>query len=130
MNNDIKTIYALSTTPGKSAIALVRISGPQAYGAVKKISINMPKKNNMATLNDIKSEKGLAIDQTITTFYKSPKSFTGEDVVEIATHGGKAVIKTIFEIFSKHPEMRLASPGEFTRWAFENNIGVICFALC
>ena len=121
MEKKIKTIYALSTARGKSAIALIRISGPQSYGLIKKISTNMPKHPNIATLNEIRSNDGLVADQTITTFYKSPKSFTGEDMVELAIHGGNAVIKKIFEIFSKNQEMRLATPGEFTRRAFENN---------
>ena len=121
MNKKTKTIFALSTARGKAALALIRISGPHSYELIKKISTNMPKTPNMATLNEIKTEKGLTIDQTITTFYKSPKSFTGEDMVEIASHGSNAVIKKIFEIFSKKKEMCLATPGEFTRRAFENN---------
>jgi tRNA modification GTPase len=121
MNKNAETIYALSTARGKSALALIRISGMQAYEHIKKISTNMPKRSNRATLNEIKSEKGLIIDQTITTFYKSPKSFTGENMVEIATHGSNAVIKKIFEALSKNKKMRLAMPGEFTRRAFENN---------
>ena len=121
MNKKTKTIFALSTARGKAALALIRISGPHSYELIKKISTNMPKTPNLATLNEIKTEKGLTIDQTITTFYKSPKSFTGEDMVEIASHGSNAVIKKIFEIFSKKKEMCLATPGEFTRRAFENN---------
>jgi len=121
MNKKTKTIFALSTARGKAALALIRISGPHSYELIKKISTNMPKTPNMATLNEIKTEKRLTIDQTITTFYKSPKSFTGEDMVEIASHGSNAVIKKIFEIFSKKKEMCIATPGEFTRRAFENN---------
>jgi len=121
MNKKAETIFALSTARGKSAVALIRISGKDAYRLIKKISTNMPKNSNTASLNEIRSENGLIIDQTITTFYKSPKSFTGEDLVEIATHGSNAVIKKIFEVFSKNKEMRLATPGEFTRRAFENN---------
>jgi tRNA modification GTPase len=121
MNKVSETIFALSTAPVKSAVAVIRISGPQAYKFIKKISTNMPKKPNIATISEIKTEKGLVVDQTITTFYKSPKSFTGEDMVEISTHGSNAVIKKIFEIFSKNKKMRLATPGEFTRRSFENN---------
>ena len=78
MNKNAETIYALSTARGKSALALIRVSGPDACGIIRTISTNMPKNSNIATLNEIRSEKGLTIDQTITTFYKSPKSFTGE----------------------------------------------------
>ena len=121
MKNKNETIYALSTAPGKSALALIRVSGPNAYRLISSISTNMPNNPNLASFNEIISETGQTIDQTVTTFYKSPKSFTGEDVVEVATHGGNAVIKKIFEVLSKKKEMRLATPGEFTRRAFENN---------
>ena len=79
----------------------------------------MPLKPNVATLNEIKTQKGL-VDQTITTFFKAPKSFTGEDVVEITIHGSNAVIKKIQGILSENKGVRLAKPGEFTRRAFEN----------
>ena len=81
----------------------------------------MPNNPNLASFNEILSETGLTIDQTVTTFYKSPKSFTGEDMVEISIHGGVAVIKKILEILSKIKGLRLATSGEFTRRAFENN---------
>ena len=112
---------AISTPPGKSAVALIRISGASAYLTVKKMSKNMPKKQNIATFNEILSHEGLIIDQTITTFFKAPKSFTGDDVVEISTHGSSAVIKKLMQTFLKSKDIRLAKPGEFTRRAFENN---------
>ena len=87
-----ETIFALSTPPGKAAVALIRISGPLSYGCIKNISTNMPTEPNVATLNEIKTQKDL-VDQTITTFFKAPKSFTGEDMVEITIHGSNAVIK-------------------------------------
>ena len=58
-----KTIFALSTARGKAALALIRISGPHSYDLIKKISTNMPKTPNMATLNEIKTEKEMTIDQ-------------------------------------------------------------------
>ena len=62
------------------------------------------------------------IDQTITTYFKKPKSFTGEDMVEISIHGSEAVIKKIFKMTSsQQTTTRIAYPGEFTRRAFENN---------
>ena len=54
MNKKTKTIFALSTARGKAALALIRISGPHSYELIKKISTNMPKNPNMATLNEIK----------------------------------------------------------------------------
>ena len=121
MSGSENTIFALSTPNGKSAVALIRISGKKSYKLIKKISKNMPNKPNLATFNEIISKNKSTVDQTITTYFKSPKSFTGEDMVEITTHGGTAVIKKIFEILLKECGMRLANPGEFTRRAFENN---------
>ncbi|PPR45035.1 MAG: tRNA modification GTPase MnmE [Alphaproteobacteria bacterium MarineAlpha5_Bin8] len=115
------TIYAVSTAPGKSAISVVRVSGKKAYESVKKISKSMPKKPNHSKLNKIIEKNGDTIDQTITTFYKSPKSYTGEDMVEISFHGGSAVLSKFIGMFEKNKDVRQAKPGEFTRRAFENN---------
>ena len=121
MNHFKETIFALSTSPGKAAVGLIRISGSSSYDFIKKISSNMPTLPNIATFNEIRTEDGKIIDQTITTFFKAPKSFTGEDMVEISIHGSNAVIKKIFYMLSKIKGTRLANPGEFTRRAFENN---------
>ena len=120
MVNFEETIFALSTPPGKAALALIRISGPLSYSCIKKISTNMPLKPNVATLNEIKTQKDL-VDQTITTFFKAPKSFTGEDMVEVAIHGSNAVIKKFLAVLEENGGVRMATPGEFTRRAFENN---------
>jgi len=115
------TIFALSTPPGKAAVALIRMSGSLCYNCIKEISTNMPPKANLATFNEIRTQEGLVIDQTITTFFKAPKSFTGEDMVEIAVHGSNAVIKKTLNILAGKKGVRLATPGEFSRRAFENN---------
>tara|TARA_B110000438_G_scaffold283024_1_gene310615 strand:+ start:193 stop:1500 length:1308 start_codon:yes stop_codon:yes gene_type:complete len=115
------TIFALSTPPGKSAIAIIRISGRDSYACINAISSNMPKKANTSIFNEIKTEEGETLDQSITTFFKEPKSFTGEDMVEVAVHGGPAIIKKILSMLSKTSGLKLAFPGEFTRRAFENN---------
>ncbi len=115
------TIYAISTPPGKSAIAVMRISGKTAYQSVKKMSKSMPKKANQSIVNKLYDKSGLIIDQTITTFYRSPKSYTGEDMVELSFHGGSATISKFIKEYKKHKRVRQALPGEFTRRAFENN---------
>jgi len=115
------TIYAISTPPGKAAIALVRISGKEAFESVKKISKTMPNQPNHSQLNKLIDHKGDVIDQTITTFFKSPKSYTGEDMVEISLHGGSAIVSRFISIFKKNKKVRYAEPGEFTRRALENN---------
>ena len=121
MEKNKNTIYALSSAPGKAAIAIIRISGNLSYESIRVISKNMPKKTNLSTFNEIITSEGEVVDQTLTTFFKSPKSFTGEDMVEIAIHGGGAVIKKVLNLLSGTVGLRLATPGEFTRRAFENN---------
>ena len=120
MSDKKETIFALSSATGKSAVALIRITGKNSYNIIDSISSSMPKKANTASFNKIMSDDGTIIDQTITTYFKGPKSFTGEDMVEIAIHGGGAVIKKMYKILvSKN--MQIAKPGEFTRRAFANN---------
>ena len=82
------TIFALSTPKGKSAIAVFRISGLKSHKIIKKISSNKKTTTNKTLLNYIFSSNKTKIDQTLTTYFKSPKSFTGEDVVELHVHGG------------------------------------------
>ena len=89
------TIFALSTPRGKSAIAVFRISGLKSHKIIKKISSNKKITINKTYLNYIFSSNKSPIDQTLTTYFKSPKSFTGEDMVEISCHGSHAVIKKI-----------------------------------
>ena len=114
------TIYALSTALGKSALAVIRVSGPDAHKKIEKISTNMPEESRIATLNKIINKNKETIDETLTTFFKAPKSYTGENLIEISAHGGNAVVKKIFETLNNEGA-RLALPGEFTRRAFENN---------
>ncbi len=121
MKTKTETIYALASPTGKSAIATFRISGPNAYKEILSISSNMPNKNKKIAVNKIKDKKGTLIDKTITTFFSSPYSYTGEDMVEISVHGGAAIIEKMTRELSKLSGFRLAEPGEFTRRSFENN---------
>ena len=115
------TIFALSTPTGKGALAILRISGNNAFKIISSMSTNMPVNSHKASYNKILDKNKKTIDETITTFFKSPKSYTGEDVVEIIIHGGNAIIKKIINTFRDIKGLRLAYPGEFTRRAFENN---------
>ncbi len=92
------TIYALSTPYGKSAIAVFRVSGKDAFNYINKMSSSMPTTPNKSLPNKLITHDGKTIDQTITTYYKAPKSFTGEDVVEICLHGGNAVINKFIDV--------------------------------
>ena len=92
------TIFALSTPSGKSAIAVFRVSGLRSHKLIKLVSSNKKNTPNTTKLNYIIDKNKLIIDQTLTTYFKSPKSFTGENMVEISCHGGLAIVKKIKKI--------------------------------
>ena len=91
------TIFALATKKGKSGIAVFRVSGRKSHKIIKSISSKKKFKDNVSSLNNILRGK-MIIDKTLTTFFKSPKSYTGEDMVEISCHGSVSVINKITEI--------------------------------
>ena len=113
------TIYALSTSTGRSAIDVIRVSGDNSLKILKKISLIkkiIPNKTNLVIL---KYKKEI-IDQVILTYFKAPKSFTGQDVIEINCHGSSAIVKKISNILNLLGA-RLAEPGEFTKRALMND---------
>ena len=114
-----ETIFALATQRGKSGIAVFRVSGKGSHTIIKSISSKKKFKTNFATLNDLLDGKSV-VDQTLTTFFKSPKSYTGEDMVEISCHGSISVINKITKTLLKK-QIRLAEPGEFTKRALMND---------
>lgn len=110
------TIFALATTPGRAAVAVVRISGPQAGPALKALSGRLPAAR-LATLARLR-HAGEVIDQALVLWFPGPGSYTGEDVAELQLHGGVAVVEAALEALASLG-LRLAEPGEFTRRAFE-----------
>ena len=119
MSNYKDTIYALSTPTGKSAIAIIRISGKQSLEVLKKISLIKKILPNKTRLTFLKFKEEI-IDQVLVVFYKKPKSFTGEEMVEINCHGSTAIITKISNILETLG-VRLAEPGEFTRRSLMND---------
>lgn len=120
---DQKTIYALSTVFGKSGVAVIRISGPDALEAVRQItSLNIetlkPRYAYFTDLHHIVSRE--TIDKALLLWFKAPHSFTGEDIVELQIHGSKAVIQLVIDNLSHIKDYRLAEPGEFSKRAFYN----------
>ena len=118
MSNYSDTIYALSTPQGKSAIALIRVSGKKALKVIKKITKIkkiIPNKTNLLFIKN----NNILIDQALIIFFKSPNSFTGEDTLEINCHGSFAVIDKISKTLEENG-VRLAQPGEFTKRALLN----------
>ena len=117
-NND--TIFALSSAPGKSGVAVIRVSGDNLSDLFKRI-INKDKFDiRFNYFTNFRDDNGDLIDQCVATFFAGPNSFTGTDVIEIYSHGAMAVIDKIFDFLRAH-KCRIATRGEFSRRAFYNN---------
>ena len=115
------TIYALSSGPGVSGVAVIRISGPKTAEVLKKLTNKEIPKPRMATLRKINNiNTSELIDEGIIIWFPGPESYTGEDMAEIHVHGGKAVVKTVQNEISKVENCKLAEAGEFTKLAFQN----------
>jgi tRNA modification GTPase len=115
------TIYALSSGPGISGVAVIRVSGKNTAEVVKKITNSKLPKPRVATL--VKFNKNGAkelIDEGVVIWFPAPNSYTGEDLAEFHVHGSRAVINAMQLAISKIKDCRLAEPGEFTKWAFQN----------
>lgn len=113
------TIVALATVPGRSAIAIVRLSGSSANTIAVQLLRPWPSTPRVVALCTVYSTTGEPLDQVVVTRYESPRSFTGEDVVEIACHGG-LVVSTSIVMALVEMGAREALPGEFTRRAVLN----------
>jgi len=111
------TIYALSTVPGKSGVAVVRVSGQWAKTAIKKIT-KKKIKPRIATVCNLYDRNDEIFDEAIVIFYEDTKSFTGEPVVEFQTHGSLSVISKILDELSIIDGFKHAEPGEFTKRAY------------
>ena len=115
------TIYALSTGPGVSGIAVVRISGKDTRVAINKITGKTLPKPRTAVLRKFnKISDNQLIDEGILLWFPGPESYTGEDMAEFHIHGSRAVINEIQNSLSQIPNLRLAEAGEFTKLAFQN----------
>ena len=113
-----QTIFALSSGRPPSAIAVVRVSGPQARTALTMLAGRMPEPR-MATRRLLRADSQ-PIDDAVVLWFPGPASATGEDVAEFHVHGGRAVLAALFAVLSAIADLRAAEPGEFTRRAFEN----------
>ena len=115
------TIYALSSGPGISGIAVIRISGEDTHKVIKLMTGKSPPKPRVAVLRKInKINTSELIDEGIVLWFPGPDSYTGEDMAEIQVHGSKAVVDALHANISNIENCRLAEPGEFTRLAFQN----------
>jgi len=113
------TIFALSSGRPPSAIAIVRVSGPQAGAALDLLAGKIPQPR-CATRALLRDRNRQPIDDAVVLWFPKPASATGEDVAEFHVHGGRAVLALLFTALASIEQMRSAEPGEFTRRAFEN----------
>jgi tRNA modification GTPase len=114
------TIYALASAPGRAGVAVFRISGPAALLALRFLGVETPLSPRKATLAKL-MHQGALIDTALALYFPAPHSFTGEDVVELHTHGSRAVSKLLLEALAACPGLRMAEAGEFARRAFMND---------
>ena len=115
------SIYALSTGPGVSGLAVVRVSGEETTNVIKLLTTKDLPPPRMAVLRKInKINSSELIDEGIILWFPGPESYTGEDMAEFHVHGSKAVIEALHASISQIRNCRLAEPGEFTKLAFQN----------
>lgn len=117
------TVAAIATAPGVGAVSLIRVSGPDAIAICAKALRcrggleSQP--SRYAVLAKVVDDEGSVLDEVLATIFRNPQSFTGEDVVELACHGGVLVTRRVLERILRCGA-RSADPGEFSRRAFEN----------
>ena len=117
----METIYALSSAGGRAGVAVIRVSGPEALFVLEALSRRAAPEARRAQLcRLVDPQNGLELDQALVLFFAGPQSFTGDDVVELHVHGGRAVVAGVLAALSRFDGVRAAGPGEFTRRAFEN----------
>ena len=113
------TIFALATARGKSGVAILRISGPSAHEIGVRLAGRLPLAGQTA-LRRLRDSDGALLDEALVLRFDAPRSFTGEDVVELQVHGSIAVIRAVEAAIAQTKMARMAEPGEFTRRALLN----------
>jgi len=113
------TIFALATPPGKSGVAVLRISGDEALATLAGLTEKIDWQPNQLQRATLKSE-GRVLDEAMAVYFKAPKSFTGEDVAELHLHGSLAIIRELLGLLEGQEGLRPAERGEFTRRALLN----------
>ncbi len=114
------TIFAQATAVGRAGLAVIRISGPEAFAAVARIagSVGSDRVASLRWLRD--PARGERLDQALVLAFRGPASFTGEDVAELQLHGSPAACRSVLAALGEIPGLRPAEPGEFTRRALLN----------
>lgn len=114
------TIFAVSSGTGRSAVAVLRISGPASPAILRSLAGKLPLARQLAlkTLRDPVTAE--VLDRAMLVWLPKPQSFTGEDCAELHLHGSPAVLDAVIRVIDSFPNVRAAEPGEFTRRAFDN----------
>lgn len=115
----IDTIFALSSGRPPAAVSIIRISGPRAHDAGRQLGGTLPDTRQVA-VRTLRRSGGEVLDEALVLRFDHPASATGEDIVELHCHGGRAVVDAVLATLEKVDGLRSAEPGEFTRRAFEN----------
>jgi tRNA modification GTPase len=115
-----ETIFAPASGGGPAGISVIRVSGPKAAAALAGLTGRATPTARRATRVRLLAQDGELIDQGLALWFPAPASFTGEDVVELHAHGGRAVVSGVLEALACIEGLRPAEPGEFTRRAFEH----------
>ena len=118
--NSGDTIFALSSGRPPAAIAVLRISGPQAGAALTALIGRLPRPREAVLARARDPDSGEIIDDALALWFPAPRSVTGEDVAELHVHGGRAVVAAVLAALGRRAHCRPAEPGEFTRRAFDN----------
>ncbi|WP_156839752.1 tRNA uridine-5-carboxymethylaminomethyl(34) synthesis GTPase MnmE [Novosphingobium aquimarinum] len=113
------TIFALSSGAPPAALAVIRISGPDAGSALSRLSGSLPQPRR-ASLRRLQGAEGALLDEALVLWFPGPSTATGEDLAELHCHGGRAVVAAVEAALAAIPELRRATAGEFTRRAFAN----------
>jgi len=114
------TIAAQATAPGRGGVGIIRVSGPEAQNVAQAILGKVPEVRKAEYLSFLDNESK-ALDQGIALFFKSPNSFTGEDVIEFQGHGGPVILDMLLKEILALPKVNMAKPGEFSEQAFLND---------
>ena len=115
-----QTIFALSSGRPPAAISIIRVSGPDAHKAGKALAGSLPESRTAAVRELRHPESAERLDEALVLRFDAPASSTGEDIIELHCHGGRAVVDAVLDALAQVEGLRPAEPGEFTRRAFES----------